>query len=547
MANFQQYTFQQGRRVGQVDLTAANAWESLSNTMSSFSSTLGDYQRSLNKQHDAEVKSYINSQEDDIITTVSKLSIDHENEYDVFIEKAQAWKKTKMDVMSKDEDLGTDFAQGFGQMMDDKIAQYGEKVYAKKVKLDRARYIQTAKDTIETHALDTENMIDSVIGGYHNDPTITDEKIQAISATFQTQRDMFGGQIDELVKLGITGDEAFNEEKSLLSRFYKKAAMSELNAQIEKGNGWQTIQDFNANPSKFFSSRKHLQALFPEVNVAMSDEDKAETFKDMMSMLNGYQGQQDRMQDSIAADKAVTHANQYSFILDRIVEDPTSVTADEIKQTLASGDISNKDHDTLLKIIQTGGLYKEDDNVVSDLYTSLFDPEADQFQIYDQIQQAVRDNQITPATQKQLLSILRDGGLKDVTKDEDYQMAINEVKTEFRTTGPLAAFLPNESKNINRAIRDIYQLKKTLRPDQDFLEEVDKIKAKYKRTENVQTKVSWQSGWVGTSEAPNAEETKKLLVQQLESNQITKSQYLEQFGAVDDYMEAYSLRQGRKK
>jgi len=279
----------------------------------------------------------------------------------------------------------------------------------------------------------------------------------------------------------------------------------------------------------------------------MSDEDKNETFKEMMTMLNGYQGQQDRVADARAKDKLEEQEFFYSNIQGQIADDPTNIEKANLQSWLEEGKLTTKQHDSLLKIIQNGGLYREDDNIVSGLWDSLFDPEADQFVVYDQIRQAVDNQQITPQTQKTMLATLRDGSLKDVTKDEDYQMAINEVKTEFRTTGPLAAFLPNESKNINRAIREIYELKKTLRPDQNFLEEVDKIKAKYKRTpEANKPKISWKTGvWAGTAEEPNAEETKNILANQLESNQITQSEYLEQFNAVEAYMEAYNLRKSR--
>ena len=546
MADFQQYKFQQGRRVGQLDTNGSSAWESLSNTMSSFSTSVASYQQGVNKQHDADVKSYINSQEDDIITEIGKLSIDHENDYATFTEKAESFKKIKMDAMSNDEELGADFAKGFGQMTDDKIAQYGEKVYSKKVALDKARNLQTAEDNVESHALDTEHMIDSAINAYYLNPNVTEDEVQAVSDSFQTQRDMFASKIDGMIMLGKSGKVAFEQEQQLLSRFYKKAAMSELSANMKVGNGWQTIQDFNANPSKFFSSRKHLQALFPEVNVALSDEDKTETFKEMMSTLNGYQGQQDRVQDAIAKDKLAGQEFFYSNIQSQLADDPDNIAKEDVHRWLIEDLVTTKQHDSLLKMIQTGSLYSEDDNVVSGLYDMLFDPEADQFVIYDRIRQAVDNKQIKPATQKQMLATLRDGGLKDVTKDEDYQMAINEVKTEFRTTGPLAAFLPNESNNINRAIRDIYQMKKTLRPDQNFLDEVDKIKAKYKPApEAAKPKVSWSSSWSGTAEEPAPEESKNMLAILLESNQLTKVQYLEQFNAIDAYMESYNLRKSR--
>jgi hypothetical protein len=89
-------------------------------------------------------------------------------------------------------------------------------------------------------------------------------------------------------------------------------------------------------------------------------------------------------------------------------------------------------------------------------------------------------------------------------------------------------------------------MKKTLRPDQNFLDEVDKIKAKYKRVpEAAKPKASWSSNWSGTAEEPAPEESKNMLAILLESNQITQSEYLEQFNAIDDYMEAYNLRKSR--
>jgi len=543
MADFAQYTFQQGRRVGQVDMSEANAWESLSNTMTNFSQTLLQVDKAQKKAYNAEVKEYVEGMESDIITNLGKVAIDRENDYEHYERFVTAYKKG---TLAGIED--PNIKDAAGKMIDDKAVQYGQKVFQNHINLRSARQLQSAEDSLEIHAVDTEHLIDSTINTWHQQPEFRDGYIDSVSPIFQTQRDMFANKIDGLLELGKTGDAAFKQEQALLGRFYKKAAMAELTANMEEGKGWQTIQDFNADPSKFFSSRPQLQALFPEVKISMSDEDKNATFKDMMSMLNGYQGQQDRVQNAIAADKLEGQEFFYSNIQGQIADDPENIDKANLQSWLEEDKITTKQHDSLLKMIQTGSLYSEDDNVVSGLYDMLFDPEADQFVIYDRIRQAVDNKQISPPTQKQMLATLRDGGLKDVTKDEDYQMAINEVKTEFRTTGPLAAFLPNESKNINRAIREIYELKKTLRPDQNFLDEVDAIKSKYKRTsESAKPKVSWRTGtWSGTAEAPEPEVSKQTLAILLESNQITDKQYMEQFNAIDEYMEAYNLREGRK-
>lgn len=541
MPDFQQYIFQQGRRVGQVDMSEANAWEAMSNTLNNFSQTLLQVDKAQQAQYKAEVKEYVEGMESDIITNLGKVSIERENDYEHYERFVTAYKKG---TLAGIEDPNIRVAAG--RMIDDKAVQYGQKVYQNYTNVQTARKIQSAEDALEIHAVDTEHLIDSTINTWHKEPQFRDGYIESVSPIFQTQRDMFAGKVDGLLELGVSGDAAFKKEQALLGRFYKKAAMAELTANMEEGNGWQTIQDFNADPSKFFSSRPQLQALFPEVKVSMSDEDKTETFKEMMSMLNGYQGQQDRVQDAIAKDKLADQEFFYSNIQGQIADDSDNIAKEDVQSWLIEGKLTTKQHDSLLKMIQTGSLYSEDDNVVSGLYDMLFDPEADQFVIYDRIRQAVDNKQIKPATQKQMLATLRDGGLKDVTKNEDYQMAINEVKTEFRTTGMMAAWLPNESKNISKAIRDIYQMKKTLRPDQNFFDEVDKIKAKYKRSEeSVNPIVSWSSNWSGTAEKPAPEESKNMLATLLENNQITQVQYLEQFNAIDDYMKAYNTRKSR--
>jgi hypothetical protein len=541
MADFQQYTFQRGRQAGNLDLTEANAWESLSNTLTGFSQTLMQVSEKQKATYNAEVKEYVEGMESDIITNLGKVAIDRENDYEHYERFVAAYKKGTLEGI---ED--PNIKDAAGKMIDDKAVQYGQQVFKNSINIRNARQLQSAEDSLEIHAVDTEHLIDSTINTWHNEPQFRDTYIESMSPIFQTQRDMFANKIDGLLELGKTGDAAFKQEQALLGRFYKKAAMAELTANMEEGKGWQTIQDFNADPSKFFSSRPQLQALFPEVKVSMSDEDKTETFKEMMTMLNGYQGQQDRIADARAKDKLADQEFFYSNIQGQIADDPKNIDKANIQSWLEEGKLTTKQHDSLLKMVQKGGLYSEDDNIVSGLWDTLFDPTADQFAVYDQIRQAVDNNQITPATQKQMLATLRDGGLKDVTKDEDYQMAINEVKTEFRTTGPLAAFLPNESKNINRAIREIYELKKTLRPDQNFLNELDAIKAKYKRVpEEAKPKVAWSSNWSGTAEEPAPDLSKEVLASLLESNQITQSVYLEQFNAIDAYMESYNLRKSR--
>ena len=153
MADFQQYTFQQGRRVGQVDMSEANAWESLSNTMTNFSQTLLQVDKAQKKAYNAEVKEYVEGMESDIITNLGKVAIDRENDYEHYERFVTAYKKG---TLAGIED--PNIKDAAGKMIDDKAVQYGQKVFQNHINLRSARQLQSAEDSLEIHAVDTEQI-----------------------------------------------------------------------------------------------------------------------------------------------------------------------------------------------------------------------------------------------------------------------------------------------------------------------------------------------------------------------------------------------------
>ena len=288
MAEFQQYVFQQGRRVGQIDLTEANAWESLSNTMSNFTSTIAQGQKAANVQNDKDVREYTNSQEDDIITGIGQISIDNDSDYAIFTEKAEAFKKTKLDIMSKDDTLGPEYAKAFGQMIDDKKAQYGQSVYRKEAGIKKEEQLQSDLNNIEVHATDTEHIIGEAINTWHEQPNERGGYAETLGPLLQTQREMFDGKLDGLIQLGVSGSTVFSKEQVILERFYKTAVMTEIGINIKNGEGKDALDEFNRDPAKFFKKREHLQALFPGVKVSLSDEFKNTIVSKLQTSLNQY-------------------------------------------------------------------------------------------------------------------------------------------------------------------------------------------------------------------------------------------------------------------
>ncbi len=543
MADFQQYTFQQGRRVGQLDLSAANAWESLSNTMSSFSSSIVSYQQGVNKQHNAEVKAYINSQEDDIITHISKLSIDHESDYETFIEKAQSFKKVKMDAMSNDEELGADFASGFGQMADDKIAQYGEKVYAKKVKLDKALQFQTAEENIEAHAVDTEHLIDAAINTYYNEPQFSEGYLKSLTPIFQTQRDMFGGKIDAMIGLGLSGESAFKKEQALLERFYIKAVNSELTANLDNGNAWQTIQDFDTDPSKFFSSKPQLQALFPEVKIAISDKSKQTAVTKMLQRLNAYQGQQDRLAGQ-RADATIQEQQDFlQSVLYLNTTEPGVVEPYMVDDWWQEGKLDKQGRDLLITRLSKGFTSTDNPLTVINLNKDLISPEVDKFAMYDRINKAAIEGEITVQTHEKFIDKLKGGSVDKIKNAPYYTQGLKNIESNIRTTGPLSTFTNAHEDLAIAEANDEYwdRVSKGEKPRTIWKDVLEKFKPVIEE----RGKVVWSANWVGTAAEPNFEATKNRLAEQKEAGQITEKEFVEQFSNLGRYEESYNLRQSR--
>jgi hypothetical protein len=144
-------------------------------------------------------------------------------------------------------------------------------------------------------------------------------------------------------------------------------------------------------------------------------------------------------------------------MLQNHVQTPGSITPDMVIESYNNGSLTEKDHNTLLKVLQSESYYKEDDSVKIELNEKLFDPAYDQFELYDDIKTAVELKQISIPTHSNLLSKLRSGTLNDIKKTPYYSEALNNIKNNLRTTGPGAMFYKaGEDRDIALAAEDLY-------------------------------------------------------------------------------------------
>lgn len=517
-----------------VSTGASQNLDSLAQRLRSFSNRQRDI---MSREQAALYKSYADGIENDVIETISRLAIENERNYEQFEVSVAAYEKQLLSSIKESE-----YVSITKQIIDNKRVQYGQDVYRKTFEFNRAMQIEDTEKNINITLVDTENMLDSAIRQYHTGGLGIYKYFENMTPLVQQQLAVIQGKIDGLLTLGVSPEKATSIEEGMIKQLFQSAAMTEVMVSIEKGSGWDDILSFYRDPTKFFSSREHLNALFPQ-GVKFSDEESKTIFKDMMMVLNDYQTQQDYQLRKQAEVEEQGWNDNYSNYLDLIVEDPDAVTPLMIAQALKSGTLGNTQHDALLKLVQSGGLYQEDPDLVVDLQSKLFDPTYSPLDLQREILTAAFNGEISPATQQRLLTTLRSNTLGDITRTEDYQMVVAEIRTEFRTTGPLAAFDQGESRRISQALRELYR---RVQLGERPLDIADEIKEQYgKQKANASQIVLWNPNWVGSAESPDNKGTQTRIGEMLAKEIISEAEASKQLQDLKLYMKSYEARMSR--
>ena len=276
------------RQVQDADMSSANVWKTLANTLDNYSSQLtgvANTQMSNFKSNQASSKAaaksaqndlrlsnaratkvYVDGKESDVMTSLSQLSIDFNNDYEGYIQAANNLEKTWLE--NKELDAVGGMREAFTTMVKNKKQQYGVdpyKNYAAKEKEEGKRVgITNIKDFVTDANHQVSQFIDSVSDGSIetlDDPDNYARQVDMVAGKYMTLQ----AKIDDLVKINdFTADEAMALESEMELKFFSGVIKAQISNEMKNDRGWTAIDEFEDNPATFISSRKHLQALIPK-------------------------------------------------------------------------------------------------------------------------------------------------------------------------------------------------------------------------------------------------------------------------------------------
>ena len=539
------------RQIQQADMSEANAWSALAQTMDNFSAQIGSVARTYSAKQKADATQarlaaeratsvYVNSKESDVMTSLSQLSIDFKDDYAGYIEAANKLSEGWLKDDTLDGTAGMRVA--FETMVSNKIQQYGVEPY----KNFNAKQKIKAKITAETNIGDfvndalhqTTQFIDSVMDGSietvdNFGPEVYQEQVDLVSGKYQTLQD----KINELIlNNDYSAKDAIEFEENRHLDFFSGVIKAQINNEMKNNNGWRAISEFNENPNKFIRSREHLSALFPE-NIKISEAMASTIYEDLLKYHKETQIQNDYIEDKKEEEELKRHSDNFSQMLYDVIDPEVQVDDYTVQQMLKDGDINNDQHDILIKAIGQDTYVKDNPQKLFDLNRQIIDPQASYYDKEQAITDAFLDGDISVTTATSLLT--KASTSSEVTNKKYFQRGWNAIESAL--VADLNKRTKNEGDVTNAAQEEYYNRVQGYKDDDGkyhppedgmsiYQEIVDKYRPLLSKTKNevevqpyydIDTKVGasfaemefdkatgWNTFFVGTPEKVQAFATK---------------------------------------
>jgi len=454
------------RQVQRADMSEANAWSALAQTMDNFSAQIGSVARTYSAKQKADATQarlaaeratsvYVNSKESDVMTSLSQLSIDFKDDYAGYIEAANKLSEGWLKDDTLDGTAGMRVA--FETMVSNKIQQYGVEPY----KNFNAKQKIKAKITAETNIGDfvndalhqTTQFIDSVMDGSietvdNFGPEVYQEQVDLVSGKYQTLQD----KINELIlNNDYSAEDAIKFEENRHLDFFSGVIKAQINNEMKNNNGWRAISEFNENPNKFIRSREHLSALFPE-NIKISEAMASTIYEDLLKYHKETQIQNDYIEDKKEEEELKRHSDNFSQMLYDVIDPEVQVDDYTVQQMLKDGDINNDQHDILIKAIGQDTYVKDNPQKLFDLNRQIIDPQASYYDKEQAITDAFLDGDISVTTATSLLT--KASTSSEVTNKKYFQRGWNAIESAL--VADLNKRTKNEGDVTNAAQEEYY-------------------------------------------------------------------------------------------
>jgi hypothetical protein len=465
------------RQVQEADMSSANVWKTLANTLDNYSSQLtgvANTQMSNFKSNQAASKAsakaaatqerlaneratavFVNSKESDVMTSLSNLSVDFNDNYAGYIEAANKLAEN----WSKDNTLDSiaGMRVAFETMVSNKIQQYGEAPYKNFANKQKKTAKIAAEKNVNNFVDDAIHSVSQFINNV-NDGTITPlddvkgelyaEQTNLVEGKYLTLQ----AKIDELIiNNNYSAADAIKIEQAAQLNFYSGVIKSQIDYEMKVGNGWRSIDSFRENPNKFIKSREHLSALFPE-SAKMNNAMASTIYEDMLKHYKETLTQKDYAEKKAEEETLQMQSDNFSQMLYDLVDSEIQVDDYTVKQMLKDGDINNDHHDFLIKAIGQDTYVKDDPLKVFDLNKQIIDTQSSYQDKEQAITDAVLDGDIGVTTALAMLT--KASTSSEVTNKKYFQIGWNAIESAL--VADLNKRTKNEGDVTNAAQEEYY-------------------------------------------------------------------------------------------
>jgi hypothetical protein len=553
------------RQVQQADLGSARAWETLANSLDSWSAQIGNHNRKQKANEVAAERAqvaadkltstnYVNSRESEILTELHKLSINNENDYTGYITAAHALRKTWLDSEGLDSIKG--MREAFTTLIDKKTQEYGVGPYENEQAKLKAEGRTLATENLDASVTDAifagEAWINTHYVGNIDLDTHLDLYEEQSKKSINTYVEMIQ-KFDDLVDThNFTAEEVVKLETEMTSKHLNGVMRGELKQQMKNSAGLKMIREFVQNPNKFIKDKPHLAALFVE-GYHIDADSREDVSEKLYKFWTDTRKDNEVMEAEAEKQLNIEQENNFSDYI-YLLGGAETINEEDILKARNRGDISPSQHDTLLDAMRSDKYRTEDEEMKMNIQQMLYNPNSKQRDIVQVLNSAFTNKDINWGTYTSFMNDVRSGNLSDVTTTPYFQTASSNLAARLHPQGPQVAYDTWVADAISFARRELYL--RTLDGEQPIMIE-DEIferwnKSKKKtwdevmNTEEASTEevlveidtnvgfsladseidpdTGWNTYWIGDAKKPSMLQTEMKIAKELDEGLIDETQ-----------------------
>jgi len=568
------------RQVQQADTASAQVWETLANQLDSLGQQAGALSRNIITKNKADERAqaaadkltatnYVNSREAEILTSLQKLSVDNEFDYEGYITSAQALKKVWLDSEGLDSIKG--MRQAFTTLIDMKTQEYGVKPYENEQTKLKTEGRVLAAENLDASVSDAVFAGEAWINTHYVGNIDLDTHLELYEEQSKKSVNTYIEMIqkfDDLVDThNFTAEEVIKLETEMTSKHLNGIIRGELKQQMKTGNGLKMIREFKANPNKFIKNKPHLAALFIE-GYAIDADSRDEVGEKLLKFWTDTRKDNDYMESEAEKQLKIEQENNFSDYI-YLLGGSETINEEDILKARNRGDISPAQHDTLLDGMRSDKYGSEDEEMKMNIQQMLYNPNSKQQDILEVLNSAFTNKDINWGTYTSFMNDVRSGNLSDVTTTPYFQTASSNLAARLHPDGPTAKYKTGVADAISFARRELYL--RTLDGEQPIMIE-DEIFERWNKsmkktwdevmnteeasTEEVLVEIDtnvgvsladsetdpdtgWNTYWIGDAKKPSMLQTEMKIAKDLDEGLIDETQAKDSLKDFRTYMKKH--------